>query len=326
MQSVMFDAFGSPAKVLRTAERPMPEPGAGQVRVKMVLSPIHNHDLMTITGHYGYKPPLPAVGGTEAVGVVDALGEGVTNLKVGQRVAGGGSETWSDYYLGDARRLVPVPDAIPDEIACQMVSMPLSARLLLEVMAVKPGDWIIQNAANGAVGKMLAGFGADLGVHVVGLVRRDAGIEELAALGIGNVVSTESPGWEERVKTITGGAPIIRGLESIGGKAADDLLSVMADDSIVYSFGALSGRPLQISAENLLFKGARVEGFWLAKLARTTDPQLMGKLIGEIVMKAAAGKLDLTLGGRFGLGQTGDAVEAATTPGRAGKIAFAGGA
>ena len=323
MRALSFDSFGSPAKVLKAIEVPMPEPGPGQVRIRLVLSPIHNHDLMIVTGHYGYKPQLPHVPGTEAVGVVDKLGEGVSNFKVGQRVAGG-SATWAEYYLGDARRLTPVPDSIPDDIACQMISMPLSARLLLEIMEVKAGDWVIQNAANGAVGKMLVGFGRDLGVNVVGLVRRDAGIAELAEVGIDRVVSTETDGWQQRVTAITGGAPIIRGLESIGGKAADELLGVMAEGARIYSFGALSGRPLQVSAENLLFKGARIEGFWLARLSQTTAPEIMGRLIGEIVRKAAAGKLDLEVGGRFKLDDFADAMGAATTPGRPGKIVFTG--
>lgn len=324
MRALSFDSFGSPSKVLTAVEQPMPEPGPGQVRVKLSLAPIHNHDLMIITGHYGYKPPLPHVPGTEAVGIVDKLGEGVSNLKLGQRVAGSGGSTWAEYYLGDARRLVPVPDNVSDEIACQMISMPLSARLLLEVMEIKPGDWIIQNAANGAVGRMLVGFGRDMGINVVGLVRRDTGIAELAAAGIDRVVSTETEGWQERVAAITGGAPIIRGLESIGGKAADDLLGVMAEAARIYSFGALSGRPLQVSPDNLLFKSARIEGFWLARLSQTTAPEVIGRLIGEIVRKAAMGKLELEIGGRFRLDDFAAAVEAATTAGRPGKIVFAG--
>ena len=324
MRALSFDSFGSPSKVLTAIEAPLPEPGPGQVRVKLVLAPIHNHDLMIVTGHYGYKPPLPHVPGTEALGIVDKLGAGVTHLKPGQRVAGSGQSTWAEYYLGDARRLVPVPDSIPDDVACQMISMPLSARLLLEIMDIKAGDWVIQNAANGAVGKMLVGFGRDLGINVVGLVRREAAIAELAEAGIDRIVSTEAEGWQDRVKAVTGGAPIIRGLESIGGKACDELLSVMAEGSRIYSFGALSGRPLQVSAENLLFKSARIEGFWLQHLSRVTPPEILGRLIGEIVAKAAAGKLELEVGGRFGLDDFAAAVDAATTPGRAGKIVFTG--
>ncbi|WP_230417785.1 alcohol dehydrogenase catalytic domain-containing protein [Paraburkholderia polaris] len=86
MRSVIYSSFGNPADVLHVAERPTPNPGAGQVRIKSTLSPIHNHDLWTIRGQYGYKPSLPAVGGTEVAGVIDAVGEGVERVKVGQRV------------------------------------------------------------------------------------------------------------------------------------------------------------------------------------------------------------------------------------------------
>lgn len=319
MRSVVHEEFGSPPKVLKVADRPLPEPGPGQVRVRLVLSPIHNHDLMTIAGHYGIVPALPAVPGTEAVGVVEALGAGVDALKIGQRVAGG-AQTWAERYLVEARRAVPVPDSVPDTVAAQMISMPLSARLLIEIMGVKAGDWIIQNAANGAVGRLLAGFAADQGVNVVSLVRRDAAIAELAAVGIANVVSTETEGWQERVRALTGGAAIVRGLESVGGRAADDLLGVMADGGTIYSFGALSGRPLQVSADNLLFKQARIEGFWLVRQLQSIAPERVGRLIGEIVGRAAAGKLGLEAGEIFALDEIGAAATAAVTPGRPGKV------
>src|SRR3569623_2653109 len=133
MKSVVFDEFGSPGMVRRGEERPIPEPGPGQVRVRMLLSPLHNHDLMIVTGHYGYKPPLPHVPGTEALGIVDRLGEGVSNLKVGQRVTGGASAAWADYYHATAQSLAPLPDGIDDGTACQLVSMPVSViRLLIE--------------------------------------------------------------------------------------------------------------------------------------------------------------------------------------------------
>ena len=85
MRSVVFERFGEPSEVLDTAERPIPQPGPGEIRVRLVLSPIHNHDLWTIRGTYGVKPALPATGGTEALGIVDALGEGVSGPAVPSR-------------------------------------------------------------------------------------------------------------------------------------------------------------------------------------------------------------------------------------------------
>ena len=82
MRSAIHTTFGEPADVLALEESPVPEPGPGQVRIKTILSPIHNHDLWTVRGSYGYKPELPAIGGSEAVGTVDALGEGVTGITI----------------------------------------------------------------------------------------------------------------------------------------------------------------------------------------------------------------------------------------------------
>ena len=322
MRSVVYEKFGSPEQVLTVVERDKPVPGAGQVLVRMVLSPIHNHDLMTIAGQYGFKPALPAVPGTEAVGVVDALGEGVSHLQIGQRVAGGGEKTWAEYYLADAKRLVPVPEAVSDETAGQLVSMPLSAKMIIESMGLKTGDWIAQNTANGAVGKLVARFAAEKGINVIGLVRRDAAVAELEALGIANVVSTEKDGWQERAKTLTGGAPIIKAIDSLGGDGPAQLLAVVADGAELISFGAMTQRPLKISAGDLLFRGITVKGFWGAK--PPVAPERIGALLGELVTAAAKGELELPVEEVFGLDQVVDAVKASGEPGRKGKVALRG--
>ena len=322
MKSVVFDEFGSPGKVLRTIERPLPEPGPGQVRVKLVLAPIHNHDLMIVSGRYGFKPELPHFPGTEALGVVDKLGEGVTNLTVGQRVTGGGTATWSEYYAGNAESLVPLPDGIDDATACQLIAMPLSAFRLLDELEMQRGDWLVQNAANGAVGKVVAKLAAERGIRVLNIVRREAAVAELAAEGIGDVVSSEHADWQERVRALTGGAPISRALDSIGGRASDELMDFVAEEGWLISFGALSGKPVQLNAENLLFKRAIVKGFWAAKPSKIVTPERMRGAIGDFVNRAAEGTLKLPVAQIFDLDHAADAAEASDTPGRAGKIAL----
>lgn len=322
MKSATYSEFGTPEKVLQTREVDRPQPGPGEVLVKMVLSPVHNHDLMTIAGQYGFKPELPAVPGTEAVGVVEALGEGVTHLKVGQRVAGGGDKTWAEYYLGNAARLVPVPDSVSDETACQLVSMPLSSKMLLDTLEVKSGDWIAINAANGAVGKLLTQYAAEKGVKVLGLVRRDAAVEEMAALGFKDVVATETDGWQDKVKSITGGAPIIRGIESLGGDGAEQLSRILADGAQLISFGAMTGRPLKIPAGELLFRNITVKGFWGAK--PPVKPERIGVLLGELVADAESGKLVLEIEAAYSIDDVAKAAAASGEPGRKGKIAIRG--
>ncbi len=322
MKIATYSEFGTPEKVLQTREVDRPQPGPGEVLVKMVLSPVHNHDLMTIAGLYGFKPELPAVPGTEAVGVVEALGDGVTHLKVGQRVAGGGDKTWAEYYLGNAARLVPVPDSVSDETACQLVSMPLSSKMLLDTLEVKSGDWIAINAANGAVGKLLTQYAAEKGVKVLGLVRRDAAVEEMAALGFKDVVATETDGWQDKVKSITGGAPIIRGIESLGGDGAEQLSRILADGAQLISFGAMTGRPLKIPAGELLFRNITVKGFWGAK--PPVKPERIGVLLGELVADAASGKLVLEIEAAYSIDDVAKAAAASGEPGRKGKIAIRG--
>ena len=176
MRTLTHPAFGEATEVLEVTEHPTPEPGAGEVRVRTLLSPIHNHDLWTIRGTYGFKPELPAASGTEAVGVVDALGEGVTTLQVGQRVASGGTfGAWSEFFIAKAAGLIPVPDGIDDPTAAQLISMPFSALSLLDYLDVAEGDWIVQNTANGAVGRLVAQFARARGVRVLGLVPDWAG-------------------------------------------------------------------------------------------------------------------------------------------------------
>jgi NADPH:quinone reductase len=323
MRCVAYNSFGVPDEVLHLAERPVPEPGRGEIRVRMTLSPIHNHDLWTIRGEYGVKPPLPAIGGTEAAGIVDKLGEGVTAPAVGQRVAAGSVVGgWAEYFLARAAAVVPAPDAISDEVACQLSAMPLSAMMALEELGVRPGQWMIQNAATGAVGKTLAMIAKARGVHVVNVVRRSAGVAELAALGIGNAVSSAEAGWQKRVGAMTGGAPIVAALDSVGGEESGQLLRLLGEGGQLMTFGAMANQPMVIDPGDLIFKQTTIKGFWAAKLGSGPRRAEIPRAIGEIVGLAAAGDLKLTVEKAYPLEEPAGAARASMQPGRTGKIAF----
>tara|TARA_R110002020_G_scaffold10364_2_gene39912 strand:+ start:2199 stop:3173 length:975 start_codon:yes stop_codon:yes gene_type:complete len=320
MLTAIHSRFGNPADVLEVREADLPEPAAGQIRVKMVMASIHNHDLLTVSGDYGYKPELPASAGTEAMGVVDALGDGVTHLKVGQRVAVSGAGTWTEYYLAAAAMAVPLPDGISDEEGAQLISMPLSALVLLDFAGVERGDWIVQNAANGAVGKALALFAKPRGINVINLVRREEAVSELQALGIDHAVSTSEDGWREKVSTLTGGARIGAAIDGVGGSSAGDLLSLLGEKGLLVSFGLMSGRPLELSASDLIFKEAVVKGFWLSKIAPRLGPEKLMALIGEIIQGVTAGEIKLTVSEVFALADIKQAVAAAGESARKGKV------
>ncbi|MEJ7647606.1 MAG: zinc-binding dehydrogenase [Nakamurella sp.] len=321
MRAIIHQTFGEPEDVLTVQDRPVPEPGAGEVRIRTLLASIHNHDLWTVRGSYGFKPELPARAGTEAVGVIDALGEGVTGLTLGQRVASGGSfGAWAEYFTTKADGLIPVPDAIGDDAAAQLVSMPFSAISLLHFLDLQPGDWLAQNAANGAVGRMVAQLGAARGLNVVGLVRRAAGVDELRGQGIGNIVATDADGWQEQVTAITGGAPIRAGVESLGGRAAGDLLGLLADGGTLVAFGSMNSPILNLSAGDLIFKQAVVKGFWGAVVIRDMAPELKTELFGELIRSVISGDLTLPVEATYAFDDVTDAVRASLGAGRIGKV------
>ena len=321
MRSAIHHEFGDPAQVLALDDAPMPEPKAGEVRIRTLLAPIHNHDLLTVRGQYGYKPTLPAIGGSEAVGIVDALGEGVEGVSIGERVASSsGRGTWAEYFTTPARMIVPMPDGIPDETAAQLMAMPLSALMLLDSLALPPGAWIVQNAANGAVGKALAMLGEARGLHVVNVVRRDDGIAELAALGIPHAVSSAQPDWMQQVRDLTGPGLAQAAIDSVGGKASGAMLSLVGNGGTLVSFGALTGEAMQLSPADLIFKQAIVKGFWGSKASQAMSTEDKRRLVGELLQRTLAGELRLPVDAIHDLADIGQAAAASLRPARAGKV------
>lgn len=321
MRSAIHRGFGEPADVLIAGDSPVPQPGPGEVRIRTLLAPIHNHDLWTIRGQYGYKPELPAIGGSEAVGIVDALGTGVEGLALGQRVAAASVHgTWAEYFIAPARMVIPMPAAIADEIAAQLIAMPLSALMLLEFLQAKPSQWIVQNTANGAVGKALAMLAGARGIHTVNLVRRDAGVAELAALGIAHAVSTSQADWKDGVRKILGATLAHAAVDSIGGKASGELLSLLGEGGTLVSFGSMTGEPMQLSSGDLIFKQATVKGFWGSKVSQTMAGEDKHRLVGELLQRAASGELQLPVDAIYDLADAAKAAAASLQPARKGKV------
>ncbi len=321
MRAAVHDRFGDPAQVLHATEQPTPQPAAGEVRIRTVLAPIHNHDLWTVRGQYGYKPTLPAIGGSEATGVIDALGEGVDGLAVGQRISAASVHgTWAEYFIAPARMVIPMPDSIDDNTAAQLIAMPLSALMLLEFLQVRPGQWILQNAANGAVGKALAMLARARGVHCVNLVRRDEGVAEMEALGIEHTVSTAQSNWMAQVQARVGNQPIAAAVDSVGGRASSELMTMLGDGGTLVSFGSMTGEPMQLNSGDVIFKQATVKGFWGSKVSQAMAPEDKRRLVGELLRLAAEGGLSLPVDAEFRLDQVAEAASASLAPGRNGKI------
>lgn len=328
MLAVVQDTFGEPDTVLHTENRAIPDPGPGQVRIRVTLSPVHNHDLWTVRGTYGFVPDLPAPAGTEALGTVDALGPGVdsttSGITPGQRVATGSTfGVWAQYAIADAADLIPVPDELDDATAAQLVAMPFSAISLLDDLDLAPGDWLVQNSANGTVGRILSQLAAARGIHVLGLVRRDAGIEELAAQGITGIISTAHHDWHAHAAAVTGGAQVRVGLDSVGGASSKDIVSLISDGGTLVSFGAMGAPDMQVPSSAVIFRGITVRGFWGSRVSTAMAPEKKAALFGELIRRLIAGEVTLPVAATVDVQDTAAvtaAMQASTEPGRTGKI------
>ncbi|MBT9382255.1 zinc-binding dehydrogenase [Pseudooceanicola sp. CBS1P-1] len=325
MKAAVHDRFGEPKEVLECRDMPLPEPGPGEVRVRTLLSPVHNHDLWTIRGSYGYKPPLPgAIGGSEAAGTVEAVGEGVDAALIGRRIAVAGVHgTWAEAFLAPAASLLPLPEGLSDEMGAQLIAMPFSAITLLDMLKAQPGDWIVQTAANGAVGQIMIGLARARGIHLLNLVRREEAAEAMRAAGVEAVLSTSDPDWIAQAEALMSGGRVVSAIDSVGGEVGAALTQLLGVNGELVVFGTATGAPMPLSSGALIMKQLTIKGFWGAQVSADMAPEKRRALIGELLELAMSGALVLETGGTFGLDQLEAAMVAALTPGRPGKVMLA---
>lgn len=321
MRAASYTQFGKPSDVLSITDRPIPEPAPHEVRIKTVLATIHNHDLITIRGQYGDKPNLPAIAGSEALGVADAIGSEVEGFEVGQRVAAASVHaTWAEYFTAPAKMVFPIADAIDDEIAAQLIAMPLSALMLLEFLELKAGQWALLNAANGAVGKSFAMLAAARGVNSISLVRRAEAANSLKELGVAHVVDVSESDWQDQVRKIVGTAQIDAAVDSLGGEASNDLLTLLGSGGTLVSFGVMAGQPMVLNPSNLIFKEVVVKGFWGSKTSREMSLDNKLRLIDELKQRVLEGTLSLPVHAIYKLDDITTAVSGEVQKGKKGKV------
>ncbi|WP_437884203.1 zinc-dependent alcohol dehydrogenase family protein [Pseudomonas sp. LRF_L74] len=309
-----------PQDVIEAVGLQLPTLRSGQVRIKVLAAPINPSDVLTLTGEYGMLPPLPAVGGNEGVGRVEALAEDVTSLKVGQTVLlPVGSGTWVSHLNADASKLIPLPDADPQQLAMLTVNPPTAALLLSEFVDLRPGDWVIQNAANSGVGVYLIQLAKIRGYRTVNVVRRESLIAELKDEGA-DVVLLDGPDLHKRVREATGGASIRLGIDAVAGTSTEHLANCLGENTVLVNYGRMSGGACQIAPSAFIFRDITLRGFWLAKWFRQASQAEQTKLFGELIQLIASGKLKARIAATYPLERIKEAVAAAAAGERDGKI------
>ena len=294
MKAIHLTAYGNPVQNLKAVEVPEPDaPSTGEALVRMEYAPVDYSDLLLANGVYFLNPQLPSVIGGEGAGIVEAVGPGVTGIKIGDRVTiPFPTFTWAQKVLAPADGLFVVPPAIDAKTASMLNINPTTAVLLLDgFVKLKPGDWIVLNAANSQVARCIIAIAKSRDLKVAGIVRRPELIPELEASGV-DFVGVESPDLPKAIQGATGGKPILLGLDAVGGPAAATIAGTLSPGAHFVSFAWISGLPIHLPQGDLIGKKLRIHGFWM--YYEEFLPKIRTAL-AEGAQVVAAGKLTLPI-------------------------------
>jgi len=308
MNAIHLTAYGNPAQNLRMVEVAEPDmPSAGEARVRMEYAPIAYSDLLLAEGVYLLRPKLPSVIGGGGAGIVEAIGPGVSSVKVGDRVTiPFGTFTWSEKVLAPAQGLFVVPPPVDARTASMLNINPTTAVLLLsEFVKLKPKDWIVLNAANSQIARCLIVIAKSRGLNVAGIVRRSELIPEVEALGA-DFVGAELPELSKQIQTATGGTPISLGLDAVGGPATATMAGMLSPGAHLVVYAWLSGLPIHVSQGDLIVKRLNIHGFWM--YYEEYLPKIRAALT-EATKVVASGKLTLPISATYKLSQIKEAIE-----------------
>src|SRR5712671_3653130 len=315
MRAVQLTAYGNPVEGLKYVDIPEPAaPGPSQVLIGIEFSPLNPSDLLLARGIYALRPPLPTVIGNEGVGRVLAVGSGVKNVKIGDRVlAPLSSFTWRERLVVSADGLFALPaDADPQQLSMLAINPPTAALLLSEYVDLKPGDWVVQNSANSSVGRWVIAFAKTRGLKTVNIVRRKELVPELQALGA-DVVVVDSRDVTKEIKAAVGKAEIRLALDGVSGPATGVLASTLSPHGTLVSFAAMSLAPMSISPLDVIFKPITIRGFWLGHPESATKSAPAVAQAAEII---ASGLVHIQVSATYALSSIKEAVAHAQRGGK----------
>jgi len=323
LKAVVYETHGNPADVLRVVDIPLPAPQPNEVVVKMKAAPINPADLNSIEGKYPIKAPLPATPGMEGVGVVTEVGTAVRGLKVGDQVILPHSfGTWREIAVIASDKLVAAPGEIDPIQAAMLKVNPITAwRMIHDFVSLRPGDWLIQNAANSGAGQCVIQIARELGFKTVNVVRRAEVVKELRSLG-GDVVLVDGENLRDEVAAATGKASIRLALNAVGGENALRVAKCLGSDGTMVTYGAMSLQPLCVPNGMFIFKNLRFAGFWVNKWYDAATPKQRAETFAPLFDMAKRGLLRTKVEATYSLEEAHAATAHASQSRRAGKIVF----
>jgi trans-2-enoyl-CoA reductase len=321
MKQVLLEKYGTPWEVAHCADMPdVGAPAADEVVFDVLAFPINPADMGFCRGSYRLRPPLPATPGAECVGRVTAVGGKVTHVKPGDLVINLQRENWAQARKVKGEDAIPLPAGIDLKQAAMVRINPPTAQLMLsDFVNLKGGEWVIQNVANSAVGRLLIVLAHQRGLRTVNVVRRPELAGELKQLGA-DLVIVDSDDLPDRVARETGDAPIRLGIEAIGGAATGRIANCVANDGTVVHYGSMSGVDPQVGRTNFVYRGVKLTGFMLGRfLARRSADQIRA-IYADLGAQVKAGNLHAPVDTVYPIENIREALAHADKGGRNGKI------
>ena len=307
---VSLNELGS-ADVIKLIDKELPAPGKGEVQLRQTAIGFNFIDVYQRSGVYPLE--LPTGLGHEAAGVVEAVGEGVTRFKIGDRVMymNAGIGAYASHRNVSVDKLVSIPSNVSDEVAAAIFFKAMTAQYLVQkTYKVKAGDVVLIHAAAGGVGQIVAGWAKALGAFVVGTVGSQAKLAVAKAAGCDAVIDYSQPNWVEAVMKATGGRKFNVVYDSVAKDTFLGSLDCVAPFGTLALFGAASGPAPEIQPEILNKKGC----LFLTRpsvFPHNATPELQQENAHAEFEAIASGAVKLQIGAKFSLEQAADAHKAA---------------
>ena len=308
MRAIRFETTGGP-EVLQSVEVDTPEPRPGQVRVRHEAIGINFIDTYHRTGLYPVK--LPCIPGGEAAGVVEALGDGVTGLKVGDRVAYlGGFGAYAEANVVAADRAVKLPEGIDARTAAAILLKGMTTEAFVRrTYPVKAGETVLVHAAVGGVGQIMTQWLKAIGAEVIATVGSTEKAAKARVLGADHVILYREQDVAAEVRRITGGKGVPVAYDSVGKDTFEGTLASLARRGMFVSFGNASG-PIPPFAPGRL---AQAGSLYLTRptlFDYVLAPQELADSAAAVFDMVGSGKVKIEIGQTFPLADARQAHEA----------------
>jgi NADPH:quinone reductase len=318
VKAIQFKEVGGP-DVMQLVEVPKPEVRPGMIRMRVHAAGINFADTFFREGNYLIKPKLPDTPGLEAAGVVDAVGDGVTGLKPGMRVAAIGQRTYAEYALFYANQVIPLPDFVSFEEGAAFPIQTLTAWFMIHTCHhLTPGQTVLVHSAAGGVGIVAIQIAKAAGARVIGTVSNDNKIAIAKQYGADEVINYETHDFAEEAKRLTGGKGIDLNLDAVGKPTFDKGIACAAPFGHVILYGRAGGPPDKLDVFRLFEKSIKVSGFVL--YTASANPDLMREGIKQCFALMQAGKLKMLVGKSFPLAEAPAAHRFISSRGSVGKL------